>query len=134
MALRFMCENFAVKDGGNVGKRVGKGYAKTYKEYAESKFYLVGDMVIYTPTIWFYFLLLLVLVYLVVTVRYSVTLLKSPVLPKRLRYLHLVLIWAIPFVWIMLLRILTGPTPGSYGIDRNKDEKPFFDVFRNLGE
>lgn len=41
MALRFMCENFAVKDGGNVGERVGKGYAKTYKEYAESKFYLV---------------------------------------------------------------------------------------------
>ena len=129
-----MRENFAVKDGGNVEKRVGKGYAKTYKEYAKGKFYLVGDMVIYTPTIWFYFQLLLVLVYLVVTVRYSVTLLKNPVLPKRLRYLHLVLIWVIPFVWIIVLRSVTRPTPGSYGMDRNKDDKPFFDVFRNLGE
>lgn len=81
-----------------------------------------------------YIQLLLVLVYLVVTVRYSFTLLKSPVLPKRLRYLHLVLIWAIPFVCIIFLRSVTRHTPGSYGIDRNKDEKPFFDVFKNMGE
>ncbi|KYP14139.1 MAG: hypothetical protein A1D16_20010 [Flavihumibacter sp. CACIAM 22H1] len=51
------------------------------------------------------------------------------VFSKRLRYLHPVLVWLIPFVWIIILRILTRPTPGSYEIDKSKDEKPFFDAF-----
>src|SRR5450631_4418134 len=44
---------------------------------------------------------------------------------------HLVLIWLIPFLWILLLKALTKATPGSFEIENKESPIPFSDNDRD---
>jgi hypothetical protein len=63
--------------------------------------------------------------YLVFTTRYAVFLKKEILFTKRVKILHSILIWLIPFVWIVLLKALAKRTPGSYEIEEKRDPEPF---------
>jgi hypothetical protein len=52
--------------------------------------------------------------YFVVTVRYFLNFRKNIIFTGRIKTLHLVLIWFIPFLWIFILKNFTKITPGSY--------------------
>ena len=69
--------------------------------------------------------IVLAISYLIFTIRYFRTLRKSIVFTKRVRVFHLIMIWIIPFVWILLLKGLTKSTPGSYEIENKADPEPF---------
>jgi hypothetical protein len=38
---------------------------------------------------------------------------------------HLILIWIIPFLWILLLKGFTKSTPGSHQMDVKQEPQPF---------
>ena len=51
---------------------------------------------------------------------------------KGQKIFHNILIWAIPFVWIIILKNITKPTPGSHNFKktkdkRTKDKSPFYE-------
>jgi len=35
------------------------------------------------------------------------------------------MMWVIPFIWILILKALTIPTPGSHEIEEKEDPQPF---------
>jgi hypothetical protein len=65
--------------------------------------------------------------YLIFTTLYFISLQKEIIFSKRMKIIHCILIWFIPFVWIFLLKGLTKRTPGSYEIEPKEDPKPFLD-------
>jgi hypothetical protein len=65
--------------------------------------------------------------YLVNTISYSQFLRKSKVFTGKIKILHLILIWLIPFVWIFILKNLTKTTPGSYQVENKESSVPFSD-------
>lgn len=73
--------------------------------------------------------LIAVLAYLVFTIRYSFVLVKSPLFSDGLKTFHLVLIWIIPFFWILLLQAISKTTPGSHEIEDKKSQAPYSDVY-----
>ena len=46
---------------------------------------------------------------------------------KRQNLIHNVLIWLIPFIWIMIIKAITKPTPGSYNFKKKDDEDTFYE-------
>ena len=79
----------------------------------------------------FLILPMVLIIYLIYTVKYAKKLEKNILFSKRLKILHGILIWLLPFVWILLIKIFTKPTPGSYKVENKKDNDPFFDVYEN---
>jgi len=63
--------------------------------------------------------------YLIFTARYFVSLQGNIVFSKRMKLVHSILIWLIPFVWIFLLKGLTKRTPGSHEIEQKEEPQPF---------
>jgi hypothetical protein len=59
-------------------------------------------------------LAVILIVYLTYTIRYSIEVNRSNYFTGRFKAFHIVLIWIIPFVWIILLKGLFKPTPGSH--------------------
>jgi hypothetical protein len=41
---------------------------------------------------------------------------------KRQKNVHLILIWLIPFIWVLLLKSLNKPTPGSHYFSEKRRE------------
>ena len=39
----------------------------------------------------------------------------------------MILIWLIPFIWIIILKSITKPTPGSYKMGKKEESIPFSD-------
>jgi hypothetical protein len=68
-----------------------------------------------------------IITYFIITLRYSFVLRKSVVLTGKIKTLHLVLIWLIPFVWIFILKTLIKRTPGSYEVEKKETPIPFSD-------
>src|SRR5579872_1208551 len=54
------------------------------------------------------------LVYLIYTTRYLIKFIESKEFSGGLKVFHIIMIWLIPFIWIMLLNALFKPTPSSY--------------------
>lgn len=73
--------------------------------------------------------LIAVLAYLVFTIRYSFVLAKSPLFTGGLKTFHLIMIWIIPFFWILLLQAISKTTPGSHEIEDKKSQAPYSDVY-----
>ena len=68
-----------------------------------------------------YFLGLIFLVYLIVTLNFAIKLNKSVThLTDNQLLLHNILIWVIPFFWIIILKAILPPTPGSSKSKKNK--------------
>jgi hypothetical protein len=63
--------------------------------------------------------------YLILTIRYFISLQKEIIFSKRMKLVHSILIWLIPFVWILLLKGLAKRTPGSHEVEEKEDPQPF---------
>jgi hypothetical protein len=61
-----------------------------------------------------FILSVILMVYFIYTIRYLIQFNRSDYFTGRLKSLHIVLIWLIPFVWIILLKNLFKTTPGSH--------------------
>lgn len=66
-----------------------------------------------------------IIFYLIFTTRYFVTLKKNIIFTGGIKKFHLIMIWIVPFVWILILKALTRTTPGSHEIEQKEDPKPF---------
>ena len=65
--------------------------------------------------------------YFIFTTRYYFAFKKNIIFTGKVKVLHLVLIWLIPFIWIFILKSLTKVTPGSYQVENKGNSKPFSD-------
>ena len=81
------------------------------------KILIARDLII-CGTIIFYFLF---------TIRYFLVFKKNVIFTGKIKAFHLVMMWLIPFIWILILQALTKSTPGSYQIEKKEAPIPFSD-------
>jgi hypothetical protein len=67
------------------------------------------------------------IIYLIYTIRYAITFSKNTIFEGKRKKLHSILIWIIPFAWIMLLKSILKRTPGSHEFQDKKDMEGFVD-------
>jgi len=65
--------------------------------------------------------------YFVFTIRYFLQLRRNSFFSGQVKTFHLLMIWLIPFVWILLLKSLTTTTPGSHEVRNRQTSKPYSD-------
>jgi len=63
--------------------------------------------------------------YFIYTIMYAFTLKKNPFFRGRRKIFHMIMIWLVPFLWIMFLKDFFKPIPGSYHFKNKKDRDPF---------
>ena len=73
----------------------------------------------------FLVLILVAIIYFVYTIRFARELKASRLFSKKVKTLHLIIIWLIPFLWILLLKNLIKPTPGSHEFQDKKTVDSF---------
>jgi hypothetical protein len=61
------------------------------------------------------------IVYIIYTIRYLILFNQKGYFAGRLKMFHILMMWLIPFIWIILLKNLFKPTPGSYHFIDKKD-------------
>ena len=76
-----------------------------------------------------YFILFgLLTVYVVWTLRFALKFNKTDKsFGTRQKLIHNVLIWLIPFFWIIIIKAMTKPTPGSHNFRKKGDEDSFYE-------
>jgi hypothetical protein len=62
-----------------------------------------------------------------ITIRYFLVFRKNKIFTGKVKTLHLIIIWLIPFIWIILLKNLTKMNPGSYQVENKEPSIPFSD-------
>ena len=65
--------------------------------------------------------------YIAITARYFLVFKRNKIFTGKVKTLHLILLWLIPFIWIFLLKNLIKATPGSYQIEKKESPIPFSD-------
>lgn len=70
---------------------------------------------------------IIVIIYLIYTIRYAIIFSKNTIFEGKRKKLHKILIWVIPFVWIMFLKSILKRTPGSHEFQEKKDKDGFTD-------
>jgi hypothetical protein len=75
-----------------------------------------------------YILAILFLIYFICTLIFAIKFKKTPTIftPKQKQF-HSIMIWVIPFLWIILLKSLLKPTPGSHHYPRKKGDDGFYE-------
>lgn len=74
------------------------------------------------------FLAIAFIFYLIFTIRYFLAFKKNhTIFAGKIKIFHLVMMWVIPFFWILILKSLTKPTPGSYEVEKKENPQPFSD-------
>ncbi len=68
-----------------------------------------------------------VIFYFVFTIRNFLVFRKNVIFTGKIKVFHLIMIWLIPFIWILILKSLTKSTPGSHEIENKNTTKPFSD-------
>lgn len=63
--------------------------------------------------------------YLMYTIKYMLTLKKNPFFKGRRKIFHMLMIWLVPFIWILLLKTFFTPIPGSHRFKNKKDRDHF---------
>ena len=77
-------------------------------------------------TIMICILLVAFLVYIVYTLWFVIKFNKTDLIfDRRQRLTHNILVWLIPFLWIMIIKSMTKPTLGSDKYDKTKQEPDF---------
>ena len=72
-----------------------------------------------------YFLILFLLIYVIYTLNFAIQLNKTrTIFNDKQNLVHNILIWVIPFFWVMIVKAMMKPTPGS---DKFKKTKPTAD-------
>jgi hypothetical protein len=75
-----------------------------------------------------YFLGLIFAVYLIFTLKFAIKLNKSVThLSDNQLLLHNILIWVIPFFWVIILEAILPPTPGSSKSKKTKSNGGFYE-------
>ena len=76
-----------------------------------------------------YILLFVFLIYTIYTLRFALKFNKTAdsYFNKKQIILHNFLIWLIPFFWIMIIKTVASPTPGSKNRKRTKDKGNFYE-------
>jgi hypothetical protein len=72
-------------------------------------------------------ILVVVIYYLIFTIRYFIAFRKNPIFSTEAKRFHLIMIWIIPFIWILILKTLESTTPGSFEIEKKSEPLPFSD-------
>jgi hypothetical protein len=65
--------------------------------------------------------------YLVYTIRYTRAFKKNKLFGKRIKLIHYILFWAVPFLWILLIKNISKDIPGTAYYYRNRswmEEQP----------
>ncbi|WP_276481494.1 hypothetical protein [Paraflavitalea pollutisoli] len=70
------------------------------------------------------------LVYIIYTARFIKPLLRSPLFSKPVKWFHLIMTWLIPFIWLVLLKVIMKPSPGSHQVTQKDKWKPFSDAYK----
>ena len=78
-------------------------------------------------TIPFLVLSTILVYYLFYSIRYSLVFRKNIIITGKAKCFHLIMIWVIPFFWIMLLKAMLKPVPGSHKMDNKNESIPFSD-------
>jgi len=65
--------------------------------------------------------------YFIITIRYFLAFRKNVIFTGKIKAFHLVMIWLIPFIWILILKSLTTSNPGSFEIKKKDTSKAFSD-------
>lgn len=66
--------------------------------------------------------------YFIRTLKYAIKFNRtSSFFTKRQKLIHNILIWAIPFFWIMVLKTMMQPTPGTAADKKTKPEGHFYE-------
>ncbi len=68
-----------------------------------------------------------IIFYFIITIRYFLTFRYNKIFTGKIKVFHLVMIWLIPFVWILMLKSLTTSTPGSHEVKDKNSLQPFSD-------
>ena len=63
--------------------------------------------------------------YLAFTVRYFLVFRKNIFFAGKVKVFHLIMMWLIPFIWILILKSITKSTPGSYEVENKEKSIPF---------
>ena len=69
----------------------------------------------------------LVIFYLIYTIKYAIVFKKNSFFNGRRKTFHTIMIWLIPFFWIMILKTLFKSTPGTASFQDKKDPDKFDD-------
>lgn len=76
----------------------------------------------------YYFLFVLLIIYFIWTLRYTIKFNRAnSFFDKRQKLIHNVLIWVIPFLWIMILKTIMRPTPGTASLKKTKNKGHFYE-------
>ncbi len=70
--------------------------------------------------------------YVVYSFKYTFIFKKNTFFIGKKRTFHFIMIWLIPFVWILLLKTLFKPTPGSHAFIDKKDPEKFKDNMESM--
>lgn len=70
---------------------------------------------------------IVLILYMIITIRYTITFLKNTYFKGRRRKFHSIMIWLFPFVWIGILKTFLKSTPGSNEFIDKKDPDGFKD-------
>lgn len=70
----------------------------------------------------------LLAVYLVWTLAFAIKFNKTDIyFGNRRKLMHNILIWIIPFLWIIIIKTITKPTPGSYNFKKKGEDNSFYE-------
>jgi hypothetical protein len=73
-----------------------------------------------------YFLTVGFIIYVIYTLNFAIKFNKtSAIFNNNQKLIHNILIWTIPFFWIMIIKAMMKPTPGSDKFKKTKPEADF---------
>jgi len=75
-------------------------------------------------------LMVITILYFVYTFKFTKALKSTLLFSPLIKRFHLIMIWIIPFIWLMILKTLMKVTPGSHEIEKKRTSEPFFDVYK----
>lgn len=75
-----------------------------------------------------YFASVSFIIYLIYTANFVVKFNKINIsFTKGQKIIHNILVWLIPFFWILIIRSMTKPTPGSHNFEDKDEDKGFYE-------
>lgn len=76
----------------------------------------------------YYLLFGLLIIYFIWTLRYAIKFNRTDsFFNKRQKLIHNVLIWVVPFLWVMILKTIIKPTPGTASYKKTKGKGDFYE-------